>query len=237
MITVPDDDERERLQEHFERELNGELHAAFGGPPRVARVLELVRPSGPLAPVVDLAPDRASVSDEWAVRPDPKPERSPGGIGRPKSKQPRRFRIIATPRDWDRLREAKLGPCLVCLWLGETQTRLSSLHHVVSKSLGGDDVEENLVSLCGDGVSGCHGMVEAHDAQTCRAFAAALQQYDSAAYAYAIEKLGEDGFARRHHVVFTPATACICDPSQLDLDVFDALCPMHGLDALIGGTS
>lgn len=53
LMLVPDDDERERLQEHFERELNRELHAAFGGPPRVRPLLELVRPAP--APVIDLA--------------------------------------------------------------------------------------------------------------------------------------------------------------------------------------
>lgn len=227
LIDVQDAGERDRLQEHFERALNQELHAAFGGPPRP--VLQLVRPKAELASVIELpsAP---------VFRPDPKPEPSPGGIGRPKSKQPRRFRKVASSSDWVRLREAKLAPCLVCLWLGEAQTRLSTLHHVVSKSLGGDDVEENLVSLCGDGTTGHHGLLEDHDPETCRAFAAALQQYDGAAYAYAIEKLGEDGFARRHHVVFTSATApaCSCDPTQVELDVFDALCPLHGLDALLG---
>lgn len=55
---VMDDDERERLQESFERDLNRELHAAFGGPPTVRPVLGIVRPEIPIAPVVDLAARR-----------------------------------------------------------------------------------------------------------------------------------------------------------------------------------
>lgn len=38
-----------------------------------------------------------------------------------------------------------------------------SLHHVVRRGRGGDDVRANLVMLCGSGTTGCHGRVEAHD--------------------------------------------------------------------------
>lgn len=34
-------------------------------------------------------------------------------------------------------------------------------HHLVPKSVGGDDVDDNQVPLCGDGTTGCHGDVEA----------------------------------------------------------------------------
>lgn len=37
-----------------------------------------------------------------------------------------------------------------------------SVHHRLPRSRGGDDSPINLVSLCGDGTRGCHGMVEAH---------------------------------------------------------------------------
>lgn len=82
------------------------------------------------------------------------------------------------------------------------QTLASSLHHVISKSLGGDDCEENSVSVCGSGTTGHHGLLEAHDPETCRAFAAAVQQYDDAAYAYAVSTLGEDRFLARYKVRF-----------------------------------
>lgn len=58
LMLITDADERELLQEHFERELNGELHAAFGGPARPQPVL--VRPSVPLVPPIDLAAARAA---------------------------------------------------------------------------------------------------------------------------------------------------------------------------------
>lgn len=131
---------------------------------------------------------------------------APAGIGMPKHAGQRRFRQKASPQRWAEIRKAKLGPCLVCQWLGVEQILESSLHHCVARSLGGSDCESNCVSVCGDGTTGHHGKLEAHDVETCLAFAAALQQYDDAAYAYAVEKLGEDGFLRRYKVKFAEAT-------------------------------
>lgn len=48
-----------------------------------------------------------------------------------------------------------------CACCGATGPRLS-LHHVFSR----DDIEPNLVMLCGDGVSGCHGLITAEDEET-----------------------------------------------------------------------
>ena len=50
--------------------------------------------------------------------------------------------------------------CLVC---GELA---GSAHHVIKRGRGGDDVQENLVPLCGDGTRGCHGLIEANDPGT-----------------------------------------------------------------------
>ena len=77
----------------------------------------------------------------------------------PDPRPPRRTR--ATAAEWKRIRAAKLGPCLVC---GDADT---TLHHLVPKSLGGGDVEDNLVPLCGSGTTGCHGLVEARDRTVC----------------------------------------------------------------------
>lgn len=41
-----------------------------------------------------------------------------------------------------------------------------SLHHVYKAGQGGDDDPRNLVGLCGDGVSGEHGLIEAGDIPT-----------------------------------------------------------------------
>lgn len=49
-----------------------------------------------------------------------------------------------------------------CSLCGNTD-RLS-LHHILKHPR--DDVEANLVMLCGDGVRGCHGLIEHHDAPT-----------------------------------------------------------------------
>lgn len=45
--------------------------------------------------------------------------------------------------------------CVLCL-----ATWPLSLHHVCKHPR--DDVRGNLVMVCGDGVSGCHGLLEAH---------------------------------------------------------------------------
>ena len=35
-----------------------------------------------------------------------------------------------------------------------------SRHHLIARGQGGDDVDDNLVPLCGSGTEGCHGDVE-----------------------------------------------------------------------------
>ena len=42
-----------------------------------------------------------------------------------------------------------------------------SLHHILKRPR--DDVEANLIMLCGSGTTGCHGLVEHHDPRTMRA--------------------------------------------------------------------
>jgi 5-methylcytosine-specific restriction endonuclease McrA len=64
-------------------------------------------------------------------------------------------RLQASTRQWVELRKQKLGPCRIC---GQVP---ATLHHLVSRSLRGSDVAENLVPLCGSGTHGCHGAVEA----------------------------------------------------------------------------
>lgn len=128
-------------------------------------------------------------------KPDPKPVTS-GGIGRPKPKSRRR----ASKAEWAELYALKIGPCVVCRFLGRKQELRSSLHHVIAKSLGGEDVPENLVPVCGDGTTGDHGLLEAHDPETCQVFLAAVRRFDPEAYRYALVGLGPDRLARRYHV-------------------------------------
>lgn len=44
-----------------------------------------------------------------------------------------------------------------------------TMHHLVPRSLGGEDVLENVVPVCGDGTRGCHGLLEANDPEARRA--------------------------------------------------------------------
>ena len=52
--------------------------------------------------------------------------------------------------------------CFCVLNCGETGT----IHHVLPRSQGGDDVPANLICLCGSGTTGHHGKVEAGDRAT-----------------------------------------------------------------------
>lgn len=75
---------------------------------------------------------------------------------------------MADPKPEPRVRDPELLSQLhrqwrECALCGSTRDRLS-LHHI--RKHPRDDVEGNLVMLCGHGTAGCHGKVEAHDAHT-----------------------------------------------------------------------
>jgi hypothetical protein len=124
------------------------------------------------------------------MRPDPKPAK----------------RVKATADQWVQLRKQKLGPCRCC---GENMLAVfpaypwnqsgleSSLHHVVPKSLGGDDLAENLAPLCGDGTRGCHGLVEARDPWACSLLGLRLTGTERD---YVLAKKGADFLARYYGV-------------------------------------
>jgi hypothetical protein len=76
-----------------------------------------------------------------------------------------------------------------CALCGEVWQRLS-LHHVIPRSAAGDDVIENLVMLCGSGTTGCHGMVEAGDAEARAQLGVYLYQHRLDTLNYIREKLG-----------------------------------------------
>jgi predicted restriction endonuclease len=63
------------------------------------------------------------------------------------------------------------------------------LHHLLSRSQGGDDVADNLVCLC----PSHHDDVEARRAASLAALAASLTDSERA---YAIDKLGEGAMGR-----------------------------------------
>lgn len=106
------------------------------------------------------------------VTPHPKPERRKGNA-------PIRIRYTgAVLRKCLRERE-----CRRCGYAA------GSGHHIVPKGSPhfGDDVEENVVPLCGSGTTGCHGEVERHVEAACREVGAKLRDDE---IAYVLRKLG-----------------------------------------------
>jgi hypothetical protein len=57
------------------------------------------------------------------------------------------------------------GRCRICRIVGRHLSQGGTLNrmHLVARSQGGDDVDENIVPGCGSGSSGCHGLIEAWD--------------------------------------------------------------------------
>ena len=90
----------------------------------------------------------------WAGS-DPKPER----------------RVRASQSDWAGIHEQfEHHSCVHC------GLPHQSLHHILPRSQGGDDIIDNLAPLCGDGTRGCHGILESH-APGWERVAASVRQY------------------------------------------------------------
>lgn len=71
----------------------------------------------------------------------------------PDFKDPPRY--VATAQEWAQLHVLLCPPGTKC-FCGCRRTA-HSLHHLLNRSQGGDDVPGNLVPLSGDGVALCHG--------------------------------------------------------------------------------
>lgn len=65
-----------------------------------------------------------------------------------------------------------------------------SIHHVLKRSQGGDDVRSNLLALCGHGTAGCHGLVEGADRAACAALGRYLDAERPDTIAYLAVRLG-----------------------------------------------
>lgn len=92
------------------------------------------------------------------ARPDPKPEK----------------RIVN--RSAGREKVLREGRCRICKRVDLPLTR----HHLIPRSLRGSDVDENIVPLCGDGVRGCHGLIEARNEEACMKLRASLSKRELA---------------------------------------------------------
>lgn len=130
------------------------------------------------------------------------PDWKPDQLARAGARKKPYRRKVAGRKRWEQIRDSKLGPCVLCQWQGVQQLLPSSLHHVVPRDRNGADTESNLVSLCGEGTTGCHGRIEARDKAACRDFVDALANLDGDAYSYAIQHLGEYGFLNMYCVRF-----------------------------------
>lgn len=75
--------------------------------------------------------------------------------------------------------------CVLCLAVYPTRL---SLHHIHNKPR--DDVRANLVLLCGDGVSGCHGLITVNDFAKCRELGIYLVKHRLDTMEYLGKKLG-----------------------------------------------
>ena len=117
----------------------------------------------------------------------------------PKDKQlargERRYRRkVASAKGWQRIIAAKGGPCRVCGGKPSTNghqhmTDVIHFHHLVPRSIGGDDTADNIVPLCAFD----HELVTYRNSWAARTLAESLTD---AEYAYIIEKLGESGMER-----------------------------------------
>lgn len=65
-------------------------------------------------------------------------------------------------------------------------------HHLVPKSLRGDDVEANVVPLCGDGTTGDHGEYENHGVRWREVAAAIRASLHDDELEYVLEKKGQE---------------------------------------------
>lgn len=106
----------------------------------------------------------------------------------------RRYRRkIASPKQWQAIIAAKVGPCRAC-GSQASNGRLHGLiqfHHIVSRQDGGDDTADNIVPLCQD----CHGLVTRRNVVISSLM---LEHLTDAEYAYAVQRGGEDYFERAY---------------------------------------
>jgi 5-methylcytosine-specific restriction endonuclease McrA len=106
-------------------------------------------------------------------------------------------RKVASPKQWQAITAAKIGPCRVCgsaASNGRVHGRIT-FHHIVPRDFHGDDLAENIAPLCHD----CHDLVTSRDPQACKTFCASLDDYE---YAYSIQKLGEQVFERVYGIEY-----------------------------------
>lgn len=111
----------------------------------------------------------------------------------------RRYRRkIASPKQWQAIVAAKIGPCRVCgqaAYNGGTFPKVH-LHHIVARQDHGDDVPANIVPLC----------LDCHDKVTRRApleSTIMLRTLTAEEWAYMVARGGPDYPQRGYSVVYS----------------------------------
>jgi 5-methylcytosine-specific restriction endonuclease McrA len=109
-----------------------------------------------------------------AGAPDPKSRSLARGTRRYRRK-------VASPKQWQAIIAAKLGPCRVCVSPPtngglRVQPTPVEFHHLVSRARGGDDTPDNIVPLCSEH----HDSVTLGDLDVISALAASLSDAERA---------------------------------------------------------
>lgn len=122
---------------------------------------------------------------------------------RPKSAQlargTRRYRRkVASPKQWQAIIAAKIGPCRACVipYYNGSDWSLVEFHHVVSRQDGGDDLADNIVPVH----RSCHANITARAPAATRRLLASLTD---AEYAYMIDRGGESYPERAYGLRYT----------------------------------
>jgi len=105
---------------------------------------------------------------------------------------PKPAKRIVDP-DAGRAKVALQGRCRACGRGGPLNRA-----HLVPKGQRGDDVDENIVPLCGSGSTGCHGALTDHRNGWLLVAAALRADLTADEIAYCIQKKGEDWLDRTY---------------------------------------
>lgn len=128
------------------------------------------------------------------VTPDPRPEPSVGGIGRPKRHAPTR----AIPVEIAAIKAVKCQECRLC-GVSARRAQINAAHLVargMGGTIGGEWTAANIVGLCGHGnIDGCHGLIDGYDPEARAALRAKLTEDE---LAYIVMKMGQGWLDRRY---------------------------------------
>lgn len=110
-----------------------------------------------------------------------------------RSEKRRYVRKVASPKQWQKILAAKMGPCRVC---GAAPPNDPA--HIVSRGQGGPDLAWNILPLCRTD----HSLFDMRDPAVCRAVCESLTDEE---YAGLVEHAGENVFEARFGIKFERA--------------------------------